>query len=471
MSLCRPLHGRLLRLLLTMLFGLSALRALSPGGADLLAPAPVLADVITVPEVEPNNAAAQATFMDAGTEGYLMATGTISPGADVDFFRFTAPAGSKVWTLVDTGGTQNPGATSRDLVIDVLAADGSTVIENDDDDGVGSGCDGTSETGLAPAVAGRTLTAGGTYYVKFRAFSGTAIINPYRMFLTITTTSGTAESESNNTAATANDVGAAPIGVKTGSIGSSGDVDYYSVTAVANQTIFISADGNPERDASGTDLIVEVRSPADVLLLTIDSSTAGSVPNPPAETACFRIPSDGTYNVKVRHFSGAGTGTYALMVAVDSNSNALPTATPTVTLTATPTVTLTPTITPTGTLVPTATSTPSPTASSAPTQEPPTPKVETERPPKLSREQQRHEDHTNQYGRDHYETEGNVASTERTPEGLVITIALGRGEVMTVLYNCQATCPTLVPGTYITAIGEVNDLGQFEATEIEVAGR
>jgi len=65
-------------------------------------------------------------------------------------------------------------------VIDLLAADGTTVIENDDDDGTGNGADGTIETGLASMIGGRTLTAGGTYFIRVRAFSATAIIDPTR---------------------------------------------------------------------------------------------------------------------------------------------------------------------------------------------------------------------------------------------------------------------------------------------------
>ena len=61
--------------------------------------------------------------------------------------------------------------------------------------------------------------------------------------------------------------------------------------------------------------MVEVRDPADVLLLMIDSSTTGSLANPAAEAAPFQVTTAGTYFVKVRHFVATGTGTYHLMVA------------------------------------------------------------------------------------------------------------------------------------------------------------
>src|SRR5436190_14540234 len=131
-------------------------------------------------------------------------TAAINPGGDIDFYTFTAPAGSRIWIATDPGGTQNAGATSRDTVIDLLAADGTTVIENDDDDGTGNGGDGTTETQLASIIGGRTLTAGGTYFIRVKAFSATAIINPYRLFVTLTNVAATAEVEANNTSATAN---------------------------------------------------------------------------------------------------------------------------------------------------------------------------------------------------------------------------------------------------------------------------
>ena len=124
---------------------------------------------------------------------------------------------------------QNAGATSRDTVVDLLAADGTTVIENDDDDGTGNGGDGTIETGLASIIAGATLTTGGTYFIRVQAFSVTGIINPYRLFVSLTNVAATAEVEANDTAATAN-VANSPA-FRSGSIGVAGQMsDYYSVS-------------------------------------------------------------------------------------------------------------------------------------------------------------------------------------------------------------------------------------------------
>lgn len=276
-----------------------------------------------VNETEPNNTPATANALDLTSAPCAIVAAAINPGGDLDYFSFTAPAGSRIWVETDTGGTQNAGATSRDTVMDLLAADGTTVIENDDDDGTGNGGDGTTETGLASLIAGRTLTAGGTYYIKVRAFSATAIINPYRLFVTLTNVAATAEVEANNTAATANPIttGSGQTGLRSGSIGVGGDVDYYSVVAVAGNIVFFAADCDPARTGSGADLVVEFRDPSDVLLLSVDSSITGSIANPAAEGANYIISTSGTYFVKVRHFSASGTGTYNLMVSTCSGAS------------------------------------------------------------------------------------------------------------------------------------------------------
>ncbi len=279
------------------------------------APTPVV-----TPETEPNNTSATANTINlsAAAQPCGIVSAAINPGGDVDFFTFTgAPAGSRIWIETDTGGTQNAGANSRDTVIDLLAADGTTVVENDDDDGTGNGGDGTIETGLASMIGGRTLTTGGTYFIRVRAFSATGIVNPYRLFVTLTNTAATPEVEPNNTAATANATitASGQTAIRSGSISPAGDADYYSIVATAGNIVYFNVDADPERDGTGTDLVVELRDPADVLLLSVDSSITGSLANPAAEGANFTIATSGTYFLRVRHFSATGTGTYHAMIS------------------------------------------------------------------------------------------------------------------------------------------------------------
>jgi hypothetical protein len=282
--------------------------------------------VSTPAEDEPNSTAGTAEAIDFSSTARRAAiiSGVITPG-DIDFYSFQAPAGSRVWIETDTGGVQNTGATSRDTKIDLLASDGVTVIENDDDDGTGNGSDGSIETGLASMIAGRILTAGGTYYISVQAFSGTGIINPYKLFVVVTNSAPRGEVEANDTGFTPNALAttASPLGIRSGAIGAAGDVDYYSIAGTAGAMLYFNVDADPERDGVGTDLVVEVRSPADVLLLSVDSSITGSLPNPAAEGGNFILTEDGTYFIKVRHFSASGTGTYDIM-AIAASGNGFP---------------------------------------------------------------------------------------------------------------------------------------------------
>ncbi|HEY0430985.1 MAG TPA: pre-peptidase C-terminal domain-containing protein [Pyrinomonadaceae bacterium] len=261
-------------------------------------------------ETEPNDTSGTATAITFTPTA--ITTAAINPGGDIDFYTFTAPAGSRVWLETDTGGVQNAGATSRDTVVDLLAADGTTVIENDDDDGTGNGGDGTIETGLASLIAGRVLTTGGTYFIRVQAFSATGIVNPYRLFVSLTNVAATPEVEANNTAATAN-VANSPA-LRSGSIGVIGDADYYSVSANAGDTIFFPVDADPDRDGTGSDLVVEFRDPADAVLLSVDSSISGSLADPAAEGANYTVTASGTYFIKVFWFDDEDTGSYDIHI-------------------------------------------------------------------------------------------------------------------------------------------------------------
>jgi subtilisin-like proprotein convertase family protein len=269
---------------------------------------PVPEAITPTAESEPNNTPGTAQALIFSPTAFV--TAAINPVADVDFYTFTAPAGSRAWIVVDTG---NSISGDRDTVLDLFAADGTTVIETDDDDGTGNGGDGTEESGFASTIAGRTLTAGGTYFVRVKGFSAsTSIVNPYRLFVFVSTVAASPEVEPNNTAATANVFNSTT--VRSASISVAGEADYYSIAANAGDTIVLQGDGNPERDATNTDLVLEFRGPADDVLLTVDSGLGGSPTNPDAEGANFTVPTSGVYFVRVRGF-GTSTGTYHLMIA------------------------------------------------------------------------------------------------------------------------------------------------------------
>ena len=306
-------------------FGVLALAASGWLAAAVAKPGALV--LTPVPETEPNYTSLTANPL-ALAGGCGVVSGATTPTGDVDYFSFTATPGSKVWAEVDTGGS----SASRDSVLTLYGPDGTTVIEMDDDDGIGNNCDATVESVQASAISGATLTAGGTYFLRVEGFKGD-ILNPYKLFVVVTSTS-TAESESNNTSATANSLVTAlsPIGVRTGAVGTAGDVDFYSVTLAAPATLFISGDADPERNG-GTDIVVDLlAADGTTVLFSADRTSDVGIPSPPTESFCFTIASPGTYFVRVKGFS-TETGTYSLMVAA-CGLPAAPTPTPTSTATA-----------------------------------------------------------------------------------------------------------------------------------------
>ena len=267
-------------------------------------------------EVEPNNTSGMAQTLSLGAQNCAIVDGRISPQADVDYYRIDGVnAGSKINVLVDTGGDQGPGATSDNSLVDVIAANGTTIIETDDDDGTGNGGDATVETERSSLVAGRTLTAGETYYIRVRAFFADSVINPYRLFVVVTPGGlPTPEVEGNNTPASANPIvtAATATGVRTSAISTAGDVDFYSVAARTGSLVFIAADQDQAR-IGGTDVVVDLLAPdGTTVLLSIDN---GFEPIGAADGADFFILADGLYYVRVKTFGSTGTGTYDLMVS------------------------------------------------------------------------------------------------------------------------------------------------------------
>ena len=308
------------------------------------------------PESEPNNTSATADPLTLAG-GCEVASGAISPLGDQDYFSFTAPPGARVWAFVDTSASP---VGQRDAFLRLFAPDGTTQIETDDDDGTATNCGTTIINELSPAIAGRVLSAGGTYFLRVEGTDPALdAVASYRLMVVVTS-SATAESEPNNTSATANPIvtSGSPIGVRNSAIGVIGDVDYYSVDAVAGSTLFISVDGDPERNASGTDVVIDLLSPnGSTVIISVDNSDSAGFPAPPAESFCYAVPVSGTYFVRVSGFTSStkmSTGTYSLMVADCSPPGAIPTPTPTPTLTPT-TVVGGPTATPTRTATVTAT--------------------------------------------------------------------------------------------------------------------
>jgi RTX calcium-binding nonapeptide repeat (4 copies) len=250
-----------------------------------------------IAETEPNNSSAEADALPGG-ECFVVGTGAISPAGDGDFWSFSASAAATAWAFVDP-------AAATDSLLNLFAPDG-TQIEVDDDDGLGNGGDGTVEAPLASAIGGATLSSG-THSLRVTEDGGDTAIDPYRLFLAVPTAAPTPEAEPNDAFGQANPITGCPE-VRSGSISSGTDQDWFAVTAAAGETLFIAAADTPG-------LAVSLRPPPEGAGAPLISGPITSSPAPPAMAFSYNITTAGTYFVRVQFGQAGQTGPYRLMVA------------------------------------------------------------------------------------------------------------------------------------------------------------
>lgn len=262
----------------------------------------LMAQTIAPQEVEPNGTV--ATAMPITTNPAKM-RGYIYPNGDVDLYSFSAVAGNKVFAAVMTSFSANG---STDSQLRLIASDGTTVIEFDENDG--------SFGSTSSNVAGATIPTTGTYYLQVNHASAANQLRPYDLYLQVQTGSAVAETEANNTAATANVMPAS--GFVSGTINPAADADFYSVTLAAGESVFLCLDQDPERDNiaqwnAGRLGFGLFGNATDLVLVANDVST-GSVANPLSEAFFFTVKQAGTYYIFVDQnvTGGAATSTYQL---------------------------------------------------------------------------------------------------------------------------------------------------------------
>jgi hypothetical protein len=185
-------------------------------------------------ETEPNNTAATANALP-GSQAVVLGTITAN---DYDYFSFTANAGDRVYAAMQTQWSN----ASGDSRMDVMASDGVTSLEFDDDSG--------SFTSLAPAIAGTIIPTTGTYYVRVYGFAAATVISPYHLHVRVQSGSPTSEVEPNNDTATATPLAASQW--MSGTITAIADPDFFSFTLNAGDSVFLGLDMDPGRVASNT---------------------------------------------------------------------------------------------------------------------------------------------------------------------------------------------------------------------------
>jgi subtilisin-like proprotein convertase family protein len=258
-------------------------------------------------EVEPNGTAATATAL-GGTN--LVAIGNIFPVAELDYWSFVGNAGDKVYAAVQTSFDA---ANSQDSELRLIGTDGVTVIETDLNDG----SFGTTSS----TIAGATLPAAGTFYLQVKNTSTTSYLRPYHLHFRLQSGAPTAETEPNDTPATANALPANGwvSGARNPAAGT--EQDWYSFALNAGDTVFVSLDLDPERDNVQWNGRVSVGLFGDAgnLFLPADDGSTGSATNPLSEASFITVKNAGTYFVMVDSATaatGGPTATYALSVSI-----------------------------------------------------------------------------------------------------------------------------------------------------------
>jgi subtilisin-like proprotein convertase family protein len=252
-------------------------------------------------ESEPNGTCGTADAL-TGSEGKIRGQ-TFPVATDVDWYSFTAPAGAKVYT----GTVTSMSAQGADTVLDVFAADCTTILETDDEDGTFGGS--------SSSIAGTTLAAGGTYYLRVTNFSTTSFIVPYDLYFAVRTGAPTAETEPNNNGTPQ----ALPAsGYVSGAVDPVGDTDTFSFSANAGDTIVLSQDLDPERDVTNFNgrIGLGLFGTPTLFLVTGDGGTFDTIDS---EAFYITVRTAGTYQIYVDSQTagqGGPTATYNFNVMI-----------------------------------------------------------------------------------------------------------------------------------------------------------
>lgn len=258
-----------------------------------------------IDEIEPNNTSAAAQALPGN---YVSVKGNVFPNGDLDFYSFTGTMGDRVYAAIMTSFSAN---ASTDSQLRLIASDGMTEIEFDDDNG--------SLGGLSSTIAGATLPASGTFFLRVNHFSATNQLRPYYLYLRVQSGSPTAEVESNDTPGTANVLPANGWVSGARNPAAATEQDWFSLTLNAGDTVYLGLDLDPERNGTTWNgrLGFALFGDASNQILVVDD--AGTSDLIPSEAHFFTVKTAGTYFAFVDSASaavGGPTATYNLSVSV-----------------------------------------------------------------------------------------------------------------------------------------------------------
>jgi subtilisin-like proprotein convertase family protein len=262
-------------------------------------------------EVEPNSTTGTASPITGRSAKVI---GNLYPNGDIDFYSFTANAGDRFYAATMTSGSAG---NSTDSQLTLIASDGTTTIEFDDDNG--------SFAALSSSIAGATIPTTGTYFIRVNDFTaGTTSERGYELWFQLQNGSPTAEVEANDTPATANPLPASGWVSGARNPAAATEQDWYSMSLNAGDTVYLSLDVDPERDGvvwNGR-LGFALFGDASNQILVVDDAGTGDVspvPNRPSEAFFMTVKDAGTFFAFVDSASaavGGPTATYHLNVTV-----------------------------------------------------------------------------------------------------------------------------------------------------------
>ena len=262
-------------------------------------------------EVESNNTTGTANTLSIASNSTQAVVGRISAG-DSDYFKFSVPAGAKVWAYTDTGAARNVSGSSNDTVLTLFSTNGTTSLFSGDDGAQSNGGDDTVESTRGSLIPGVTVASAGTYFLRVTAFSNTSVVDPYKLFISITVGGATFESfTSNGTSSTAETIDpASPL--RGGSI-TTADVDFYSFHADAGDQVVVYLDANPLRVSNNDQMNLGMYGPFATSLMSSVQSSSGSTKGTAIN---LRLTTSGTYYVRLSKPPTSSDVDYSLLVQV-----------------------------------------------------------------------------------------------------------------------------------------------------------
>jgi hypothetical protein len=219
----------------------------------------------------------------------------------VDYFAFVGQAGDRVYAYVQTS-LSSQGQNSRLALVDTA---GIHYLDYDDNDG--------TQTNQSSSIAGMVLPEEGVYFLRVSAAGGSQI-TPYRLWASVASGAAAVEIEPNNTVHNATML--RPGFDLDASLSTAVDADWYTVSAVAGQTIYVSQDNDPEGDGGWPARMQFIGTDSNTVLLTARDPGNGS-PYPPSQALAWQATQSGTYYIRISARSPANLQrTYRLSVSL-----------------------------------------------------------------------------------------------------------------------------------------------------------